>query len=120
MDFQINHSEMINDIPTGTLTLDGALTIQRAEELKSFFLKALNSESHVVVRFDDVTEIDLSCLQLFCSAHRSFEESKMILTLDEPLPEALKQEVTEAGLWRPVSCSQNPDRPCLWIETKKE
>ena len=51
--------------------LDGDLTLQNAGSLRKAFLKALVESDDVSLVFKNVRDVDLSCLQLLCSAHRS-------------------------------------------------
>ena len=55
----------------GVLTLDGDLTVNRAEELHAMLLRALDKANHLVVKFDSITEVDLSFFQLLHSAQRT-------------------------------------------------
>jgi len=97
------------------LALKGALTIECANELKSMLLDALNKKDHVVLNLEGVKEVDLSCLQLLCSAHRTSLKFHKQLTLAGRQPESFQQAVRDAGFTRQVGCHKDPHQKCLWI-----
>jgi len=65
----------------GVLTLEGDQTIQYSNELRTFLLKSFDSVHHVVLDVERVTSLDLSCLQLICSAHKTAAGMKKRLTV---------------------------------------
>ena len=98
-----------------TLSLKGALTIERAGELKEVLIDALNKEDCVVLNLEAVTQVDLSCLQLLCSAHRTSLELNKQFILEGGQPEPLQQAIRDAGFTRPAGCKKDPHKSCLWI-----
>jgi anti-anti-sigma regulatory factor len=54
---------------SGVLILGGEFTIERANELKTALIRHLDSVECLRINLKNVSEIDLSCLQLLCSAH---------------------------------------------------
>jgi len=99
----------------GTITLDGDLTLPHTEELRGLFLKALVNADDVSLRFADVHEVDLSCLQVLCSAHRSAVRLRKQLRFDGEPPEALKSAVLAAGFSRLKGCKLDCGESCLWL-----
>ena len=99
----------------GTITLDGNLTVGRAEELRTLLIKALIDAEQVRVDFGTVTDIDLSCIQLLCSAHRSATRMKRSVSLSGDWPELFKKIVKEAGYARHSGCRLDLDNSCLWV-----
>ena len=100
----------------GNLTLDGNLTVNQAEELRMLLIKALIDAEHVQVDFGPVSEVDLSCLQLLCSAHRSAGRMKRRLSLSGRWPEPFEKTVKEAGYTRLTGCRFDVDHNCLWVK----
>jgi anti-anti-sigma regulatory factor len=100
----------------GNLTLDGDLTVNRAEELRMLLIKALIDADQVRVEFGPVTGVDLSCLQLLCSAHRSAGRMQRRLSLSGDWPEPFKQTVEQAGYARHTGCRLDSDHSCLWVK----
>ena len=87
----------------GVLSAEGELTIQHASEMRTALLNALESVGHVRLNFEKVTEIDLSCLQLLCSAHLTSTRTHKQLTLYS-CSEPFKQVVREAGYFYAKNC----------------
>jgi anti-anti-sigma factor len=100
---------------THVLKLEGSWTIHRAHELKEFLMDALKGKDHVIVDLEGVSEVDLSFLQLLCSAHRSFLRRKRQFALHDNKPEAVKEVVKDAGYLRTLGCRSDQCRSCLWI-----
>ena len=98
-----------------TIILEGDLTLPRAEELKGLFVKALATADSVHIRFGAVHDVDLSLLQLFCSAHRSAESAKKQLTIEGAAPKTLTEAANAAGYSRLTGCKLDSDKTCLWV-----
>jgi ABC-type transporter Mla MlaB component len=99
---------------TSWLRLKGRCTVEHAADLKAALVDALHSQEHLLVVLDEVNEIDLSFLQLLCSAHRTAITRNKCFALDGDLPEVFKRAVEGAGYCRVVSCLYGPDTGCLW------
>ncbi len=100
----------------GKLVLDGNLTLERAEELRMLLIKALIDADLVSVDFATVTDIDLSCLQLLCSAHRSAARMSKRLVFSGEWPDVFRQAVNESGFARFSGCRLDRDHSCLWTK----
>ncbi|MCP4109463.1 MAG: STAS domain-containing protein [Desulfobacteraceae bacterium] len=109
MEFTVNSSG--NE---GILMMGGNLTIDRANEIRADLLKSINSVKHLDIKLDKVTDIDLSCLQLLCSAHRTAEKLNKNLTLNINGCEIVRQIVKEAGYSQNRGCALNHGKTCLW------
>jgi anti-anti-sigma regulatory factor len=101
----------------GNVTLEGSLAVGQAEELRMLLIKALIDADQVNVDFGTVTDIDLSCLQLLCSAHRSAVRMNKRLVFSSGTPAEFRQAVVEAGYARSTGCRLDRNNSCLW--TKK-
>lgn len=99
-----------------TLMLDGDLTIQHAAEFKKAFDGSFEGVKKLVLNFDKVDEIDLSCLQILCSAHRTSTKMEKELAIDGECPEVLKKVIESAGLTRQTGCSKDYQKSCFWIK----
>jgi anti-anti-sigma regulatory factor len=100
----------------GNIKLDGNLTVGQAEELRSLLIKAIIDAEEVHLDFGTVTDVDLSCLQLLCSAHRSASRMKKRVSLSDDWPEVFKKTVEEAGYSRNTGCRLDIDHTCLWVK----
>ncbi len=97
------------------VTLEGELTLPRVEELKSAFLKALVKGDTVSIRFGTVQDVDLSCLQMLCSAHRSAVRMKKKVSVIGTLPKIVRDAAEAAGYMRLKGCNLDFENNCLWI-----
>ncbi len=97
------------------LRLEGSWTVERAHKLKQALIEVLNSGDHVVIEPEDLEEADLSCLQLFCSAHRVSLRLGKSLAFGEKKSENFKRLVRDAGFKRNLGCHKDPQTSCLWI-----
>lgn len=95
------------------LVISGVLTIEHAAELREALMKSLENASHVMLNMDGVTETDLSCVQLLCSAHRTFVNAKKSVEL-AGTSEILKQAARDAGYKRSFGCMQETEKSCFW------
>jgi ABC-type transporter Mla MlaB component len=100
----------------GTITLDGELTLPRAEELKKLFAQALDDQDSIEIKFGGVRAVDLSFLQLVCSLHRSAVTRKKHISLEGAVPTALKETATDAGYLRLDGCKLDFEKSCLWVK----
>jgi ABC-type transporter Mla MlaB component len=97
------------------ISLGGDLTLSYVEEMRKIFMKALVNADLVSLQFENVGEVDLSCLQLFCSAHRSAVRLKKRIVLAGDAPQALKDAAEAAGYARQKGCRLDCDNTCLWM-----
>jgi ABC-type transporter Mla MlaB component len=92
----------------------GELTLDHAEELRSALIKALIDVDRVELDMEKVTAVDLSCLQLLCSAHRSAVRMNKLLALRHGRPDELNRAADEAGYLRRAGCRLDSYKTCLW------
>ncbi len=102
----------------GVLILEGSFGIQDIEELKSNFIKALHTVDKVFVNIERVSDVDISCLQLFCSVHRTSVRSQKTVAFSSSIPEPVSKVVNDGGFARHVGCRLDVDRTCLWVGAK--
>ncbi|MFP5212829.1 MAG: lipid asymmetry maintenance protein MlaB [Acidobacteriota bacterium] len=101
---------------TVVLRLEGDCTVEHARALHSALADGLIRGERVVLNLEGVTAVDVSCLQLICSAHRTAIASEKQLSFDEVRPEIFMKTAREAGFCRAVGCLGNPGGECLWRE----
>lgn len=102
------------------LAVNSSITVEKASELKDILLKAVNAAEHVVVNLERVTEVDVSCLQILCSAHRTLTRLKKRITLGGIRPEVFLKAVECAGFDRHTGCVLDTTRSCLWVQEKEK
>ncbi len=106
--------EMIDSAGAGILKLKGSWTIERVRELKPAVLEMLRNNEQIIIDLAELTEADLSAVQLLCSAHAEAIKSGKHLRFEEQKSESFKQVVRDAGLPRAIGCKRSPDKGCLW------
>jgi ABC-type transporter Mla MlaB component len=95
------------------VTLTGELTIACAEELKAKLSQLLQKFADIRIQLVDVSAVDLSWLQLLCSAHRTAAALGKALTLEGEMPPLLRQAMRHAGFTRQKGCAFSPHTNCL-------
>lgn len=81
----------------GMLNIEGNLTIEHAAELKSSLIEAIGKSSQILIDFKNITDLDLSCLQLLWSVHKISEKRKGWIRVDNTCPEVFKKTIEDAG-----------------------
>ena len=98
------------------LKLKGELTVARAADLKGALVTSLNKAKEVEINLAEVTNIDLDCLQLMCSAHlTAFKEGKSLYLKDPSLPVFLEAKQS-AGFIYSKTCRVVSTGDCLWVD----
>jgi ABC-type transporter Mla MlaB component len=100
----------------GILMLDGDLTLSQAEELRMFLIKAIINVDELVLELGDVNDVDLTCLQLLCSVHRSAVRMNKRVAFAGQLPVTFSKVVRDAGYKRGSGCHLDRFGGCLWVK----
>jgi ABC-type transporter Mla MlaB component len=103
---------------TMILCISGTLTIQDAQGLKSELVNAFDKAQAIEIDVSSVTEADVSCLQLLCSAHRTSKQANKVFGLADDASDSFKKSVRQAGYARPNGCANDTASHCLWNEEK--
>lgn len=96
------------------IALQGEVTIRRAHELKDLLCSKLPDTDRLLIDMSGVTEIDLSGLQLFCSAHQTFAKRGGQLRLKGVPAESVRSAIEISGFIREQSCPPDQNGHCLW------
>lgn len=98
----------------GVLAVEGALTVSRIAEVREELLEAFKLSAKVVLDLRAVTEIDLSALQLCCSAHKTAKKTEKTFELIDSSTGVAKNTAGMNGYLRQTGCSIDQDKTCLW------
>lgn len=98
------------------LVFQGELLIQRVAELKQELQQALDAVDELMVNLVETPDIDLSCMQVLCSAHRTACKMNKELKLAGIDREALQKPLRRGGLPPRGSCPEGIAASCLWAE----
>ncbi len=97
---------------TTSITFRGELTIRSAGEIQRILRETIDVCQAVTVRLEDIEILDLSCIQIFCAAHKTTFETNKQMTLDAVLPEAAIRAIEQAGFHCLKTCGKNSDNAC--------
>lgn len=100
---------------SGTLLIEGELTIFNAEEFRLALLDSLTKVNHLVLDVSNVESIDLTGLQLFCSAHRTFCVRGKSVVVKGINVDSIKYLAQESGLGD-NSCDISEMSKCFWAQ----
>ncbi|HDH11209.1 MAG TPA: anti-sigma factor antagonist [Nitrospirae bacterium] len=110
IDFKIEQSD-----DKRILTINGELTIQNADALQDILIHSLEYAEHLVLNLENVTDVDLSGLQLLFSACKTTMELKKDFTLNGNCPEVFKEAARDAGYSLHTGCGSGCNKMCLWM-----
>lgn len=102
------------EVQTGTVVLKGSLNIQHASRLKEMLLESLGRVHRLLIHVEEIEEIDLSCLQTLCSAHRTAIRSAKEISLEGRWSEGFRSVVEKSGYWGGGRCGSPQNVSCLW------
>lgn len=98
------------------LKLQGELGVEAAAQLRQTLLDAFEKNDQLLLDCAETTAIDLFCLQLLCSAHRTSVAWDKQLSFQGDLSPAVKDAQIRSGFNRHMGCSLCPEGVrCMWI-----
>jgi len=97
------------------IVLQGRLIIESAEQCKAVLQQALDNGSNLRLDLSGVEEVDLSCLQLFCSTHKFLLHSGRQLTI-AGAHDAFYRTAAAAGFCRRKGCGKDAQGACVLIQ----
>jgi anti-anti-sigma regulatory factor len=95
------------------LRLAGRLGIENASELKDALVEVLMSGQGLELDVSAVESADLACVQVLCSAHRSFVNAKRHIALVSSMPEGMTRSLKDMSI-EPSACDSRYTSECLW------
>jgi ABC-type transporter Mla MlaB component len=109
--------ELIIDKKTksGTLILKDDLTINRITSIRDEIIKALTKVKSLVVDAEQAAAVDLTFLQLMCSAHRTATVQNKALSLSGKINPFIKKAIQENSYARSCGCVLDQTNTCLWM-----
>jgi anti-anti-sigma factor len=99
----------------GTVRLEGELNIQDAGRLKETLVKALAETEALSLDLGGVTGIDIACMQVLCSAHKTFLKAKKPFAVCGRVAPSFERAVQDSGYARAVGCQAGAQCACLWV-----
>jgi anti-anti-sigma regulatory factor len=97
------------------ITSGDRLTIENASEFARVVSEALDASKKVAVEFEPAVEIDITGMQILCSACKTASASDKVFSYHGPQPEALAAIISASGAERRAICKHNNDSTCIWF-----
>lgn len=96
--------------------ISGAMTIHHAGEIRTALLDALGTADEIRMEIKQVREIDLTGLQLVCSAHQTSVFMKKQFKIGSGCADSVTSTIKASGFARHVGCVRDQDQSCIWIQ----
>jgi anti-anti-sigma regulatory factor len=97
------------------ITSGDRLTIETAADFSRIIREALEASPNVSIEFEPAVEIDITGVQILCSACKSGANSGTTFSYCGPQPQALTDIITTCGAERHTVCKHNNDSTCIWF-----
>lgn len=91
------------------------LTIETAGDFSKILRESLETSNNVVLEFDTEVEIDITAIQILCSACKSAASSGKTLSFSGLRPQSLLDLITISGVGRNAICKYNNNSTCIWF-----
>lgn len=104
----------LQDMEKGAvLSLSGDMTIRNGQALREVLFRTIGDKEALFLDLTSAGEVDVSSLQLLCSAHRTSRHLNKDLSLLGELPAALGEAIRQAGFGRVGACAAAGEGHCL-------
>lgn len=114
-DFSIQKKKQGNPPDSEVVVINGEITILNAVEIKSVLLDVFSGGNDLHLDMKGVTEVDLTGLQLICSAHIASIKLGRRFVVNLPVEsESLIKIVHDAGFIRHLGCTMDISKTCIW------
>ncbi|MBW4055199.1 MAG: STAS domain-containing protein [Proteobacteria bacterium] len=97
------------------ITSGDRLTIETAAEFSRIVREALEASKNVALEFEPAVEIDITGVQVLCSACKSAAQGGNVFSYRGPQPRALAEIITSSGAERNAVCKYNNNSTCVWF-----
>ncbi len=91
------------------------LTIENAADFMRLLAEGFEASQQVLLEFDPGVELDITALQLICSACRTAAARSRTFACRGPRPRSLEEIIEACGVRRHAACKQNMDLHCQWF-----
>lgn len=98
---------------TKIIRIQGNLSIQDSSALRGHLLEAFSITECVIIDLCKTDAIDLACMQVLCSAHKTFFKASKGIRIIGEVSEGVVKSLRSIALM-PESCDIESHGPCLW------
>lgn len=113
MDFKV-----VKPNEEGILTLSGEMDINMAEVLKKNIMNAIEQVEELKIDMENVTDIDLTFLQILCATHKTCSKAKKKISLAGKMSDSVLETFKKSGFLRKSHCGLSDDY-CVFIGGNK-
>ena len=106
-----------NNESVTSVAINGAMTIDNVGEIRGGLLTAFGRGKNVELSLEGVTDLDLTGLQLLCSAHRTSLAGGLGFSIVGREEGPVSSVAKSSGMLRHVGCADDTGGSCVW---KKE
>jgi len=100
-----------------SIIFSGTATIETIQILLTVIKEGMEGSDNLSLDFNNTDNVDFSCLQLLCAAHRHAVRTGKKLSLKVDKDSLFYDVVRVSGFSRHQSCSLSPEpTECLWIQ----
>ncbi len=116
-----NQLENDTEVAGSEILLDSGprLTIENAGDFARRISDGLAAGENVALSFAPDVELDITVLQILCSACKTATEQGRTIVLRGKRPAALDALVEASGARQPGTCKQHNDTICTWFGEEK-
>lgn len=97
------------------VTSGDRLTIENAAEFSRIIREAFEASKSIAIEFEPAVEIDITGIQIICSACKSAALSGNTFSYHGKRPQALADIISSSGAERHAVCKHNNDSTCVWF-----
>lgn len=97
------------------ITSGDRLTIENAAGFSRLVAEALEAAHVVMIEFEADLDIDITGIQILCSACKSAANSGKVFSYHGPQPKSLTDIISSSGAERHAACKHNNDSTCIWF-----
>ncbi len=98
------------------LSINGSVTIENANALKKVLIDLMDQTDSLLINISDISEVDVTFLQLLCSAHKTMISRNRTLTISERCPESFHKTISNSGYSQHKGCPLDKTDSCLWLK----
>ncbi len=99
---------------TQKILLQGELTISEAGSIARQFTQVFAGHDEVIIEIGAVESVDLTFLQIICSAHQTAIKTGKTMKLGEIKSQRFLDFHKDAGFVRNRECCSSPAHTCVW------
>ena len=101
-----------------TVIVGETLTIETCTEFKQALSNALDTARQVVLDTRNLQQVDMTSLQLICSACRSASSRNSSFTFGDDVPDCIETLRTVVGANQSSPCNNKHAESCIWVGGK--